>query len=163
MSAPQAPSAEQLPELKPWASADAALAWSLARDGRELRVRAFGREMRCSAFVRSPQPDGSSDGAEQAAEEGKGGGLGLGARLWGALGVAARPRAPLTGGDPNNLLVGGGAVRLWPLMKPLPPPCAVCPLLRYTLPPILCKVSAARVARLACHLLHARVVSRRRR
>lgn len=84
-----APSSESLPELRPWRARDAALSWAYKQaDGGGLTVRGFGGKLKCAAFVK---PEDLVN---------KGGFL---TRLKGVFGLS-KPRAPLSGADPSNLV-----------------------------------------------------------
>jgi len=83
-----APSSESLPDLRPWRARDAALGWSYKADGGGFSVRGFGSKLKCAAFVK---PEDLVN---------KGGFL---TRLKGVFGLS-KPRAPLSGADPSNLV-----------------------------------------------------------
>lgn len=85
-----APSSDALPDLRPWRARDAALAWAYKADGAggAFSVRGFGGKLKCAAFVKP----------EELVNKG-----GFLTRLKGAFGLS-KPRAPLSGADPSNLV-----------------------------------------------------------
>lgn len=83
-----APSSDALPDLRPWRARDAALAWGYKADSGGFSVRGFGGKLKCAAFVK---PEDLVN---------KGGFL---TRLKGVFGLS-KPRAPLSGADPSNLV-----------------------------------------------------------